>query len=230
MGKLNIIKSLKENQIVSYIIQIAEVALDSKTNNELLKSIPVLKQIVDGLNLYDSIRDRFLINKLGVFFNELDSISWTERTKFVDKLTNESNLERLCEQIIIYLDRCDSLEKAEIMTKLFKAFVIEEINFNDFARCCSALDRITIIDLKYLKTMYYKLKDTNWGSKGHIYLLGQQHDYFVSSNLVLPLTGLGLNQSDIDLSIFDLEDTNSLYPEFYITELGIEIIKYGMSE
>jgi hypothetical protein len=129
-------------------IDLSEVALDSLTDNEIIKDIPVVGTFVRLARATMSIPDRIFAKKVERFISTVGAIPRDKRDQFHARLEAESELRRKTgEVIVLTLDRSEDLQKAAIIGKLFSHFVIGEIAFDVLRRLLVAVDRAFIDDL-----------------------------------------------------------------------------------
>ncbi len=141
------LKKLLNDNLGDSVKEIFEIGIDSLFDNELVENVPIVNTICGLFNLGKSIGERFFIKKLVRFLECSDSIDQDEIIKFFDKYKDEDIQERL----IMIIDKIDEIEKARVISNLFRAVVGREISKNDFMRCCIAVQSCMLIDLEYLK-------------------------------------------------------------------------------
>jgi hypothetical protein len=109
-----------------------EIALDKLqdrfTDDEVMRSLPVVKTLVGVARAGLSIRDRLFITKVRRFIESRDQHSADERETFVRALDTDPRLhERLQGAIILLLDQFDDMDKSVLFARAFSAFVRNEI-------------------------------------------------------------------------------------------------------
>jgi hypothetical protein len=129
-------------------IAVSEVALDSLTDNEIIKDIPVIGIFVRLARATMSIPDRIFAKKVERFISVTNSIPRDKRDQFHDRLEAEPDLRRKAgEVLVLTLDRVEDLQKAAITGKLFSHFITGDIAFDILRRLLVAVDRAFIDDL-----------------------------------------------------------------------------------
>lgn len=224
--KFDIFDLMKNEPLKKIVLSVGEAGLDLTASDGFLKSIPFLRTIADTLELIDSIRNRHLYIKIGLFFEELYSIPLKDRRRFIEKYSKNQN--RLSQQILVYLDRQEANEKARILAKVFSAYMYEKIDDITFARLCSILDKVILEDLIILKNEF--LRQTNSTVKDHhqVWLLGTKYEHLVATGMVIENTGFSLSPDQVDLRDFELEGEIYEHSQFKLTHLGLNLIKYGL--
>ena len=129
-------------------IDLSEVALDSLTDDQLVKDIPVIGTFVRLARATMSIPDRIFAKKVERFIVVVNSISREKRNRFHARLDADPDLRRKAgEVVVLTLDRAEDLHKAAIIGKVFSHFVIGDIPFDVLRRLFVAVDRAFIDDL-----------------------------------------------------------------------------------
>ena len=112
-----------------------------------------------------TIRDRLFIEKVIKFINPLGKYSNEERKVFLERL-DQKELEKATTSIVLYLDRLDSLEKPEMMGKVFESYMKSEITFKAMMYFAHFIDSVFIM---VWQDFYDGIKDfaqmkSNWVS------------------------------------------------------------------
>lgn len=131
---------------------ILESIVDLETENEFIKNIPVIGWVFKTVGVVDKIKTKFLVQKILLFLNELSSITDRERELFEKKyFSTEKEMESFYEVLLISIERLNHLEKAKILSTLFKCLIKNEIDKSFFLRTINVVEGIYIDDLmKYL--------------------------------------------------------------------------------
>ncbi|WP_010241520.1 hypothetical protein [Clostridium arbusti] len=149
-------KNIKENNINFDDIKDAgidniEVALDNFLQDRILKEIPFVKTVIALFKTGKSIRDYLLMEKLCAFLTNIEDIPQDKINKFINKLENEKNITKIGIKILQIIDRLDDTRKAELIGKLFKVLLDEEINSSQYFRLCYIIDKCYYDDIFQLK-------------------------------------------------------------------------------
>ena len=141
-------ETLKNADLQNVGIGLAEVAVDQVIDNGVLKEIPILGSIYGFGKAALKIREILFLKKMIYFLSEIKDIPPYKRKQMVEKInTSEKFRAKVGEKLLFIIDRCDDHEKSKIIAKLFKAFINETIDYNDFLRSSSIIDRIMVEDL-----------------------------------------------------------------------------------
>jgi hypothetical protein len=139
------------DQVIDTSIEIFEAIGDQFFEDSLFKDIPILGTAVNVAKLGKTITDRIFLRKVANFLVSLSNIKETERKKFYSKLETDQKLrDKTGEVLVLILDRFDDLEKPEILSKIFMAYIKDLVNFDQFRQLASAVDLAYIEDLKKL--------------------------------------------------------------------------------
>src|SRR5947207_9715543 len=89
-------------------IELSEVAIDSLTDNEIIKDIPVIGTFVRLARATMSIPDRIFAKKVERFISAINSIPREKRDQFHARLETEPDLRRRAgEVLVLTLDRVE---------------------------------------------------------------------------------------------------------------------------
>ena len=112
-----------------------EVGIDSFINDGILKDIPIVNTIVAVLKVGKNIHDRNLLKQTLTFINEFNKNNITEEQLKNYKERIEKDRKK-CEdelgRVLLLLNNFIDKEKSIMLSKLFKAYVSQLLNWNDF--------------------------------------------------------------------------------------------------
>jgi len=168
---VSLTETLKESDLKDVGLDIAETILDSTMNDGLLKDIPILGTIVGVGKTASKVRDMLFLKKVIYFINEVKDISPEEREKIISQIDNSEKYRlSIGEKLLYIIDKSDDHEKTMLVGKLFSAFLKQEINYDDFLRGSSIIDKAILEDLKYFINNNWEILNIveageyiNWG-------------------------------------------------------------------
>lgn len=139
-----------------------EVGIDNFIEDGVLREIPIVKSIVSGLKIAKNIYDRNLLKQTITFLNELNNGTISKDRLIAYKTTIENNPKK-CEdelgRVLLYLNSFMDKEKSIMLSKLFKAYVNQIINWNEFCEYSEIVNRLFIQDIQVLKEVFIDNKD-----------------------------------------------------------------------
>ena len=152
-----------------------------------LKEFPIVNTIVSGLKVAKNIYDRNLLKQTLIFIDELNNGSISRDRLIAHRDTIENNPKK-CEEelgrILIYLHSFIDKEKSIMLAKIYKAYIKQEINWNEFCEFAEIINRLFIKDLQILT----RIKDRD------IDLMFSREDEFRAERLYsLGLIGMSFN-------------------------------------
>lgn len=151
-------KSLFSGELRDVSTDIAEIALDSLFEGDtILREIPLVKTAIAMLKTGGSIQARFEFKKQLVFLShlqrgDLDTKGMSRRNKAYQN--KEPWFEREVENIVVYLSRYSTVEKARIQAEFYIDLINGVIDQPFFEECLDILDRIFLGDIKHLIDIY----------------------------------------------------------------------------
>lgn len=129
----------------------AEVGLDSVFDDGLLRDVPVLATILAIARAGAGIRDHLLARKLLTFLRPIGEVDVEVREQMIARLDNDAGYSgRIGEELLLLLDRLDTIGKAELMGRAFAAYLNRRIDGVMLRRLNYAIDRVQVIDLPKL--------------------------------------------------------------------------------
>jgi Cdc6-like AAA superfamily ATPase len=148
----SITQALKES-ICGPIKDIVEIALDSVTDNEIIKEIPVINWIAGFYNGVISIKDKLYFEKILSFIKETSKANKVDRNKFIEKTNKDlEGWDKTGKIVLDIIDKLTSADKAVIIGKLFRAYMHEnDMSSDHLIHLCEIVERTYLEDLINLK-------------------------------------------------------------------------------
>ena len=134
-----------------------ELGIDSFINDGILKDIPIVNSIVAVLKIGKNIHDRNLLRQTLTFINEFNSGNISKDKLNAYKSTIENNPKK-CEaelgKILLLLNNFIDIKKSIMLSRIFKAYINEKINWNTFGDYSEVINRIFMEDVELLLKIY----------------------------------------------------------------------------
>lgn len=163
---------------------ILEISIDNVFENEIIKQIPVVKSLLTVGHVCNSIKQRANAKKFCEFLNELNSgsLSSEKLISHINKLNNDpKRLNEELERIIMIIDNQTNFKKTQILGRLYKAYILKDLNQDYFFELTDVLDRFFLSDLEVLSNIYnisnLDDNDLNKVSLGRLDAIGLVYDY-----------------------------------------------------
>lgn len=142
-----------------------DTIMENINDNEILKEIPIVKTIVSIIKISHSIYERNTLKNIIIFINELNSgsINKEKLKKYKERIQKDNKkCEKELGRILIILDSYIENFKSTLLSKAFKAYINERINWKEFCEISEIIDRIFIEDLEVLKLICSgEIRDTS---------------------------------------------------------------------
>lgn len=147
----SLIETITSSGIPDITTDLSEIAIDAMLKDGLLKEVPVVSSLLGIAKTVTAFRDYFLLRKLIAFLNGIKDADPEDREKFAQEIENNpKQRQEIGGKLIVYIDRLDDLNKAEMLARLFKSRLKREISMNEFFSFTAIVDRIYIQDLQRL--------------------------------------------------------------------------------
>lgn len=134
-----------------------EIGIDSFIEEGVLKELPIVSTIAGGLKIAKNVYDRNLLKQTLYFISELNdgSVSADKLNKYREIIqNNDKKCEEELGRVLIYLNGFVDKEKSVFLSRLYKAYIANEINWNEFCEFAEVVNRMFIQDIETLKTIY----------------------------------------------------------------------------
>ena len=134
-----------------------ELAIDNFIEDGILKDIPIVNSIVNSLKFAKNIYDRNLLKQTLVFISELNNGTINKDKLIAYKSTIENNHKK-CEKelgrVLLLLNNFIDQEKSVMLSKVFKAYIEQVINWHEFCEYSEVINRIFIQDIDILNRIF----------------------------------------------------------------------------
>ena len=191
--------SFENDNTLDFVVDAADLAFDKFVDSDAVNGVPVVGMLNGVYKIYKNIQAYRLAKKVYRFLYHTRDIETEKKRKFVKEYI-ESNQEDGIDALLSVIDQLDNQHKVDIMARLLKAKVEEDITIYEFNRLVACLRRIPYSDI-------LKLKDY------------KNHHYEPGVTEVLYAAGvLYLSHEDFE------EDTN----KYKLNYNGAQLLKYGL--
>lgn len=142
-----LLKNKKQSDLLSTI---KYEAFNEVLFENLATQIPVVALMVGLGKAGVAVKDYLFLKKLASFLYKLQDIDESDRIEEISKIElNPDYRTGVGEKIVYIIDRCEDDEKAGVVGELFKAYLKSEIDYDDFLRMVSSVEKLLLEDLKY---------------------------------------------------------------------------------
>ncbi len=144
-------ETLSKSELPSLIAEYGELTVDALMGDGLAKDIPFLGTVVGVVKTGFNVRDFLLTKKIIRFLGPISDVDPPGRERMIGRLQDDAGFERnVGEELLLLLDRLDSVQKATFMGRAFAAYLREEIDGSMLQRLNYAIDRVVVTDLAKL--------------------------------------------------------------------------------
>lgn len=210
--EIALVNSFSSEKLFELKADALEIFFDSTVESGIFKDIPIFGSLLKLSTIGFNIRDRNFAKKVYNFLFEIKDIPQEKRLSFIRELDEKDDLKQtIGETLLILLEKLDHMEKPKILGRLLKAKIEGYIGLSQFLRLSYVVNKVFVYDL-------YKLKNyTN--------LLPHEEHISDELNNCGLIFNLNTNES------IPMHGSNMpLDPEYEITSLGKELLKYGLNE
>jgi hypothetical protein len=122
-----------------------EITFDQVIKEGVLRDIPVVNTLANIVKAGVSVSEELFFRKLARFLAELEQVPLSERNKLLEKYPEGSLAQsQLGERLLLLLDKLNQVEKPTVLSRLFSAYIREEIDLQTFSRLAHALENFNL--------------------------------------------------------------------------------------
>ena len=163
----SLIRTIGENGAQDILSEMGELTLDSIIDNDSIGQIPIIGTLRSAYKITNSISDYLFIQKLLKFLKELNTLSITEKTEMKNRINNEEKYgKKVGENLLEIINKIDDNDKPKIISKIFKAYINKEIEFQHFLKFSQIVNKSYLPELLNLTEFYRGQSLTNENSSG----------------------------------------------------------------
>ena len=145
--------------------EIAELGIDSLLDDGLFKDIPIVNILIGVKNTYQNIHDRNLLKQTLAFIKKFNSgnINQEKLNKYKEMLNEDSKkAEKELGRVLIILNSTIDIEKSQMLANLYKSYINEKINWNQFCELSEIIKMLFLSDFNIIGLIYHhKITDTS---------------------------------------------------------------------
>jgi hypothetical protein len=131
--------------------ELAEVGVDALVRDGVLRDVPIIGTLAGLCRVGITVRDWLFVKKLAQFLQALGDVPADQRAGMIVQLEADEDCGRkVGEEIVLLLDRLDSITKAVLMGRAFRAYCLGRIDAVMLQRMNHVIDRILERDLRTL--------------------------------------------------------------------------------
>lgn len=144
---------------------ITELGIDSLLDDGVFKDLPIVSMLVGVKNTYQNIHDRNLLKQTLTFIKQFNSgsINQEKLNKYRDMLNTDSKkAEKELGRVLIILNSTIDMEKSQMLANLYKSYINEKINWNQFCEFAEIIKMIFLNDFNIIDLIYkHQITDTS---------------------------------------------------------------------
>lgn len=144
---------------------ITELGIDSLLDDGVFKDLPIVSMLVGVKNTYQNIHDRNLLKQTLTFIKQFNSgsINQEKLNKYRDMLNADSKkAEKELGRVLIILNSTIDMEKSQMLANLYKSYINEKINWNQFCEFAEIIKMLFLNDFNIIDLIYkHQITDTS---------------------------------------------------------------------
>jgi hypothetical protein len=159
-------ETLVNSDLTNIGIELAEIPLDKLLDEGLLKDIPIISTIIGIGKTAQSIKNLLFLKKIIYFMSEVGNIPQKEREDVINEIDKSRKFSvRVGEKLLYIIDKSEDHKSAQIVAKLFSAFLKRKITYSQFLKSSMIVNNVFIDDLKRFvnssRDFHYRIEDVS---------------------------------------------------------------------
>jgi hypothetical protein len=147
-----VVAVIKSDDAQALIEEYVKVGLDAFIETGVAQHIPIVSTIVGVTKIGLSIHDRIFMKKSLELMAPLSSLKPDERRRMVERLEGDANYGRkVGEHLLELLDRIESVRKPRMISRVFLAYLQNEVDAVMLHRLLYTVERIPIHEISSLR-------------------------------------------------------------------------------
>lgn len=130
-------------------INIGDACIDLVSKSDVIGAIPILGVLCGLYKTYKNIETARLFQKVYVFLYTTKDIPVQDKEAFINQLSIETQ-DRGSEFLLDFINRLDSIYKAELLANLVKNKIMGNVTIMEFTLLCKILENIPVGLIKVL--------------------------------------------------------------------------------
>ena len=149
-----LLRSIGSSSLKDLSTDVSEAILDQAFDDGLLKDIPILGSLSKLRTAVGTARDHIFTKKVAYFLLALSKVPEQKRVAFLTSIAARGEERRVGETLLVLIDRLDNYDRAELLAKIFAAFISERLTMDEFRRLARVVEQLPAGSTGALRTFY----------------------------------------------------------------------------
>ncbi len=149
-----LLQSVGSSSLAEVRTDLSEAILDQAFEDGILKDIPVFGSIAKLHKTFGSVRDLIFTKKVAHFLLALSKVPEPKRVEFLRSVAARGEDRKVGETLLVLVERLDHYDRAELLAKVFAAFVNERLSMDEFRRLARVVEQLPPGSMGSLRAFY----------------------------------------------------------------------------
>lgn len=150
----DLLRSIGAPSLKELSTDISEAVLDEAIDDGLLKDIPIFGSLSKLKTAFGTIRDHIFTKKVAYFLLALSKVPEQKRVAFLTSVAARGEERRVGETLLLLIDRLDNYDRAELLARVFAAFIGERLSMDEFRRLARVVEQLPAGSTGALRSFY----------------------------------------------------------------------------
>lgn len=150
----DLLRSIGSSSLTEVTTEIAVAVVDQAFDDGLAKDIPILGSLVKAKAAFGTVRDYIFTKKVAYFLLALSKVPEQKRVAFLTSIAARGEEQRVGETLLLLIDRLDNYDRAQLLAKVFAAFINERLSMDEFRRLSRVVEQLPPGSMGALRAFY----------------------------------------------------------------------------
>ena len=150
----DLLRSIGSSSLKELSTDLTEAVIDQAFGDGLAKDIPILGSLSKLKTAFGTVRDHIFTKKVAYFLLALSKVAEQKRVAFLTSIAARGEERRVGETLLLLIDRLDNYDRAELLAKVFAAFINERLSMDEFRRLARVVEQLPAGSIGTLRAFY----------------------------------------------------------------------------
>lgn len=142
-------KTIKSSELLDVSLDVADVGIDTLLSDGIIKELPIVKVVYAIITSGISIHDKLFLKKIISFLTSIKDVSPAKRQKMITAIDSSKKYRiKVGEKLLFVIDSCNDYEVAELVGVLFRAYLIQELSYDEYLLATETISNMPASEVK----------------------------------------------------------------------------------
>ena len=149
-----LLQSVGSSSLAELRTDLVEAVVDQAFEDGLAKDVPIFGSLAKLQKAFGTVRDHIFAKKVAHFLLALSKVPEPKRAAFLQSVAARGEERKVGETLLVLIDRLDNYDRAELLAKVFAAFINERLSMDEFRRLARVVEQLPAGSIGALRAFY----------------------------------------------------------------------------